>query len=229
LLTSEDAARATVLEPAAPMPALKGTLTYTRYYIDGALPEPSPDKLLKAIRLRVMKPLEPDDEAVERAGWCRVGSPTDLELGSEDVLYNEFVNLGFRFDRWVIPGPMLRAKLRDAEKAYLQKKGRDRLSRREKTELKALVSKKLRRQVEPRMRFVDVSWSLNEGLVRFFSSSSKLGAFMEDLFTKTFAVKLVAEAPYTLAARLGLSAAREKAWIDLEPTSFVDETIDEGV
>jgi hypothetical protein len=205
------------------MPALKGSLTYARYYVDGALPEASPDKLLKAIRLRAMKPLDPDEEAVERCGWSRVGAPNELDLGTEDVFYNEFVNLGFRLDRWVIPGPMLRSKLRDAEAAYLQKKGRERLSRKEKTELKALVAKKLRRQVEPRMRFVDVSWSTNEGLVRFFSSSSKLGAYMEELFTKTFSVKLIPEAPYTLAARLGLSKAREEAWVDLEPTSFVEE------
>jgi recombination associated protein RdgC len=205
------------------MPALKGSLTYTRYYVDGEFPQASPDALLQAIRLRAMKPLDPDEEAVERCGWCRVGAPTEIDLGTEDVFYNEFVNLGFRFDRWVIPGPMLRAKLRDAESAYLQKKGRERLSRREKTELKALVAKKLRRQVEPRMRFVDVSWSKNEGLVRFFSPSSKLGAYMEELFTKTFSLKLVPEAPYTLAARLGLTSAQEKAWTDLEPTSFVEE------
>ena len=204
------------------MPALKGSLTYLRYYVDGAT-DATPDKLLKTIRLRAMKPLEPDEDLVERAGWTRVGAPLDLDLGSEDVFYNEFVNLGFRLDRWVIPGPMLRTKLREAEAAYLQKKGRERLSRREKTELKDLIAKKLRRQVEPRMRSVDVSWSMNDGLVRFFSSSAKLGAYMEELFAKTFSLKLIPEAPYTLAARLGLSPAREKAWIDLEPTSFVEE------
>jgi DNA recombination-dependent growth factor C len=205
------------------MPALTGSLTYSRFFLSDPAPDASPEKLLKAIRLRAMTPLTHDEEAVERAGWTRVGAPNELELGSEDVFYNEFLNLGFRHDRWIIPTPLLRSKLREAEASYLEKKGRDRLSRREKTELKALVAKKLRRQVEPRMRFADVSWSMNEGLVRFFSSSPKLGAFMEELFTKTFSAKLVPEAPYTLAARLGLSREREQAWVDLEPTSFVQE------
>jgi len=35
-------------------------------------------------------------------------------------------------------------------------------------------------------------------------------------------VKLVPEAPYTLAARLGLDADREAAWDSLEPTSLFD-------
>lgn len=205
------------------MPALKGSLTYARYYIDGEPPDDFRERFVKAIRLRAMKPLEPEEEAVERFGWCRIGEPFETDLGYEDVFYNNYLNLGFRHDKWVIPGPMLKAKLREAEAAYLQKKGRERLSKKEKTELKELVSKKLRRQVVPVMRVVDLSWSIEEGLVRFFSSSPKKGALLAELFTKTFALKLVPETPYTLAARLGLSKAQEKAWEDLEVTSFAEE------
>jgi hypothetical protein len=203
------------------MPALRGSLTYARYYVDGELPESFHDKAMKAIRLRAMKPLEPDDDALERSGWCRMSEPFEVDLGYEDVFYNNYVNLGFRTDKWVVPGPMLRAKLRDAEAAYLQKKGRERVSRKERNELKELVSKKLRRQLVPVMRSVDLSWSLEEGLVRFFSQSPKQGALLAELFTKTFGLKLVPETPYTLAVRLGLSEAEDKAWESLEPTELV--------
>jgi hypothetical protein len=202
------------------MPALRGSLTYARYYVDGDLPDDLHGPFLKAIRLRAMKPLQPDEEALERSGWCRIGEPMELDLGHEDVFYNDYVNLGFRTDRWAIPAPLLRTKLREAEAAYLQKKGRERITRRERTELKELVAKKLRRQVEPRVRAVDVSWSLDEKIVRFFSASPKLGAMLEELFTKTFGLKLIPEAPYTLAARLGLSKSQEKAWENLEPLAF---------
>jgi recombination associated protein RdgC len=206
------------------MPALRGSLTYARFFVEGNLPDDLHFKLLKAIRQRVMKPLEPEEEAVERSGWCRIGEPMELEIGHEDVFYNNYVNLGFRTDRWVIPGPLLRAKLREAEKVYLQKKGRERLTRKEKAELKELVSKRLRRQMDPRTRAVDVSWSLDEGIVRFFSPSAKLGALLEEHFTKTFpSLKLLPEAPYTLAARLGLSKAQSTAWDEMEPTSLAVE------
>ena len=204
------------------MPALKGSLTYSRHYVDGQLPDDFRDKFVKAIRLRAMKPLEPDEEAAERSGWCRLGEPFEVDLGYEDVFYNEYLNLGFRTDKWVIPGPMLRAKMRDAEAAYLQKKGRERISRSERNELKQLVSKKLRKQLVPVMRVVDVSWSIDEGIVRFFSASPKQGALLAELFTKTFALKLVPETPYTLASRLGLTKAEDKAWEEIEPTSFVE-------
>lgn len=207
------------------MPALKGSLTYARFFVDGELPESFHDRFVKAIRLRAMRPLEPDDEDLERSGWCRIGEPFELDLGYEDVFYNNFVNLGFRTDRWVIPGPMLRSKMREAETAYLAKKGRERMSKREKTELKELVSRKLRKQLVPALRVVDFSWSIEEGIVRFFSHAAKPAALMMDVFHRTFGLKLVPEAPYTLAARMGLTKAQEKAWEDLEATPLTAEGI----
>lgn len=205
------------------MPALRGSLTYARFFVQGEPPDDFRERFMKSIRLRAMKPLEPDEEAPERSGWCRIGEPFELELGYEDVFFNSFVNLGLRTDKWAIPGPLLRSKMREAEQAYLAKKGRERLSRRERTELKEVVSKKLRRQLAPVVRQVDLSWSLEDGIVRFFSQGDKPALVMGDLFEKTFGLKLVPEAPYTLAARLGLSKADEKAWEDLEPTELAEE------
>jgi hypothetical protein len=106
----------------------------------------------------------------------------------------------------------------EAEAAYLKKKGRERLSRKEKTELKLLVSKKLRRNMSPATRVVDMSWSLGEGIVRFFSHAAKPAGSMSELFKKTFGLTLVPESPYTLAARIGLDKAQESAWQKLEMT-----------
>jgi recombination associated protein RdgC len=202
------------------MPALKGSLTYARFFVDGEAPDDFREKYMRAIRLRALRPLEPDDEALESVGWCKVGEPFELELGYEDVFFNEYLNLGFRTDRWVIPGPLLRRKLREAETAALAKKGRERLGRKEKSELKEMVSRKLRRDLVPAMRAQDLSWSLEEGIVRFFSLSPRTTATMTDLFQRTFGVKLVPEAPYTLAARLGLGKAEAAAWESLEPTTL---------
>jgi hypothetical protein len=200
------------------MPALRGSLTYARYYVDGDVPSDYAARYGKAIRLRAMKPLDPDEEALERSGWCRIGDPMEVELGHGDVFLNDFINLGFRTDRWAIPGPMLRAKLREAETAYLGKVGRERLTRKERAELKEVAAKKIRRQITPATRAADLSWAIGLGLVRFFSASPKQGVLMEGLFAKTFGLRLVPEGPYTLAARLGMSKADEKAWEDLEPT-----------
>lgn len=203
------------------MAALKGSLTYTRFYVEGKIPASYEDKFFAAIEHEAMRPLVADEDVTERSGWTRIGEPFEIDLDVESVFSDRYINLGFRTDRWRIPAPMLRAKLREAEAAYLDKKGRERIGRKERAELKILVAKKLRKQMTPSTRFVDLSWSLDEKVVRFFSQARVPGAAMEELFQKTFGLKLVRESPYTLAARLGLSSAEEHAWESLDVTSLL--------
>jgi hypothetical protein len=203
------------------MAALKGSLTYTRFYVEGKIPASYEDKFFAAICHEAMRPLVADEDVTERSGWTRIGEPFEIDLDVENVFSDRYVNLGFRTDRWRIPAPMLRAKLREAEGTYLEKKGRDRIGRKERAELKILVAKKLRKQMTPSTRFVDFSWSLDEKLVRFFSQARLPAASMEELFQKTFGLKLVRESPYTLAARLGLNSAQESAWESLDATSLL--------
>jgi recombination associated protein RdgC len=202
------------------MPALRGSLTYARCFVEGELPPDFQDRFIRSIRLRAMKPLVADEEALERSGWCGIGEPFELTLDHENVIYNEFINLGFRTDRWVIPGSMMRAKMKEAEIAYLAKKGREKLSKSEKTELKELVARKLRKQLSPAMSVSDLSWSVGDGIVRFFSHSVRKTALMTELFQKTFQLKLIPESPFTLAERLGLSKAELAAWEGLEATAL---------
>ncbi len=206
------------------MPALRGSLTYARFFVQGELPDDFRERFMKSVRLRSMKPLEPDDEELERSGWAKIGEPFVVDLSYDDVFFNEYVNLGFRTDRWVIPGPVLKTRVKEAEAAYLEKKGRERLSKKEKTELKLMVSKKLRRHMSPATRSVDLSWAIGEGVVRFFSHANKPAAAMMELFKKTFGLELIPESPYTAAARIGLDKEQEKAWNDLEMTYLGSET-----
>src|SRR6476659_10082842 len=131
------------------MSALKGSLTYTRFFVEGEVPDDFRQRFMRSIRLRAMQPLTPDEDVTERSGWCAIGEPFELELGYDEVFYNAYLNLGLRTDLYAIPGPLIRAKCREAEAAYLEKKGRERLSKRERAELKEVVTRKLRKQFMP--------------------------------------------------------------------------------
>jgi recombination associated protein RdgC len=212
------------------MPALSGSLSYARFFVEGETPDDFRERFMRAIRYRVIEPLNAADDALERSGWCVIGEPFDRELRYDNVFYNNFINLGFRTDRWVFPGAVVKARMREAETAYLEKKGRERLSKREKVELKEVVVRKLKQKLEPQVRAVDFSWSLEQGLVRFFGASPRVTASMMDVFDKTFHLKLLPEAPYTLAARTGVLtlAEREAAWDALEPTDLTDHADKDG-
>lgn len=200
------------------MSALSGSLTYARLFVDAELTDGFRERFLTAIGLRAMRPLSAEEDLPERAGWCALGDPYELELTHERVFYNDYLNLGFRTDRWSIPGSLVRTHLREAEVAYLAKVGREKLSKRERAELKELVLRKLRKQSAPTVRVVDLSWSLGEGVVRFFSHSARPTAAMMELFSKTFGLKLTPESPYLLAARLGIGEEGDKHWDALRPT-----------
>lgn len=201
-------------------------MTYARFFVEGELPDDAASRIMRALRLRAMTPLAPDDEDLERTGFCRVGDPYELELSREDVFYNEFLNVGVRTDRWVYPGSAVRARMREGEQLYKQRTGKARLGKRERGELKELVLRKMRKQMSPAVSSVDLSWNLDEGVVRFFSHGPKAAARMTELFHRAFGsmgLSLVPESPYALADRLGLSKKARAAWDDLDPSSFAEE------
>ena len=209
-----------------PMSALSGSLSYARFYAappgaEGrALPRGFLDRSHEKIVHHAMRPLVADEPDAERSGWCVLGDPLDVSLPRERIYLDGYLNLGFRTDRWAIPGPLLRTKVRQAEAAYLEKKGRERLGRRERAEIKEVVTRELRKKLVPSTRVVDLSWSLEEGVVRFFSHTERATLAMIDLFQRTFGIELVPESPYTLAARLGLGEEEAQAWEALEPTEL---------
>ena len=198
------------------MSALSGSLTYSRFFVDQKPPRDFRERYMRAIRHRVIQPLTSQDEDLTRTGFCAIGEPFELELNPTNVIYESFVNLGVRTDRWVFPSSLIKARVREAEAVYLEKKGRQRLSRHERTELKLAVQQKLKQKLTPQIRSVDLSWSLDEQLVRYFTHSAKSIANMLELFEKTFHIKLVPEAPYTLAAKSGDIKDLDKHWDALE-------------
>ncbi|HVK68565.1 MAG TPA: hypothetical protein VM694_29100 [Polyangium sp.] len=200
------------------MGALRGSLTFSRFYVTGDIPDDVPGTTLKRIRANAFQPLSPDDEKNEGAGWASIEDPFITDLDHEKVFYNEYVCLGLRLDRWVIPGPLLKAHLRDAEQALLAKRGLERLGRQAKTELKTMVVRKLRRQLVPSLKSYDVVWNLRTNMLHLYSQSERIAALLDDLFKRTFKVDLVPESPGTAAERLGLDAKEARAMAGLEPT-----------
>ena len=202
------------------MGALKGTLSYAKLYVRGALPDAFRDTFVERIRIRAFQPLTVEEEAEQRAGWCSIENPLDCELDHAKVFFNSYLNLGLRTDRWVIPGPLLKAHLAEAEREHLQKRGREKLTRREKEEIRTTVSRRLRAQVLPVMSAVDLSWNLENGVVRFWSQSPRALEGLTELFEDTFQVGLVPESPATAALALGMSDAHRSALEALTPTVF---------
>jgi recombination associated protein RdgC len=175
---------------------------------------------MKRIRAQAFQPLLPDDDVVQKHGWASIEDPFDTDLGHESVFFNEYVALALRVDRWVVPGPLLKAHLREAEQKVLEKKGIEKLGRKAKADLKDMVVKKLRRQLVPVTKNVELVWNLQSNVALFFSHAKKMHELVQELFEKTFRLQLLVESPGTAADRRGMNAAGQKAFSVLEATSL---------
>ena len=178
---------------------------------------------MSAIQHRVFRELSVEEEAEERAGWCNVEHPLDLDLDHDKVFFNDYLNLGLRVDRWRIPGNLFKATFKDAERAYLAETGKEKLGRHDKDELRFTVTRALRRKLMPVMRVVDLSWNLNQGVVRFWSQSAGAMAVMVDLFEDTSPLQVVPHGVYTAARERGLPDSQLDTLPQLTPSHFVLE------
>jgi DNA recombination-dependent growth factor C len=200
--------------------ALRGSLTFSRFFIRGDVADDIPGWSLKRIRAQAFQELLPDDDVIEKHGWASVEDPFTTDLDHESVFFNEYLALALRIDRWVVPGPLLKAHLREAEAKLLEKKGLERLGRKAKAELKDAVTKKLRKQLVPATKSIDLVWNLQTGVVLFFSHSKKIHELVQALFEKTFRAQLLVESPGTAADRRGMNAAEQRSFAALEATSL---------
>jgi recombination associated protein RdgC len=200
--------------------ALKGSISFSKFYIRGELKDGFRDRFVERIGLRAFQPLTVEEDAEQRAGWCSIENPLDFELDHSKIFFNSYLNLGLRTDRWVIPAPLFKAHFAEAEREHLAKRGREKLGKREKEELRAVVSRRLRAQLMPVMKVIDLSWNLETGVVRFWNQSPRVHEALGELFEDTFELELVPESPYIAARELGLSTAHAKAFETLKPTVF---------
>ena len=181
------------------MGALSGSMNASKFYVQGELPKDVHRSFLQRLRLRLFQPLRPEEEAEERAGWCAVGQPFDLELTAEKVFSGPYLSLGLRTDRYRFPPAVVHAELAQAADGLRQKRGQERLSRTQTAELKRRVLQALRRRYLPSMQAVDLVWNLERQELYFWSRSARLIERLGELFELSFGLELVLDSPYTAA------------------------------
>jgi recombination associated protein RdgC len=205
--------------------ALTGPMSTTKFFVRGELPKNLRRSFPDRIALRTFRPLEPEEEAEERAGWCALGQPLDLDLSSDKLFSGPYLTLGLRLDRYRFPARIVQAELAKAARAALEKSGHERLSKTQKAELKQRVHAALRRRYFPSMLAVDLVWHLDAGEAYFWSQSRALIERLGALFELCFGLTLAENSPFIAAERL-LPEQRRPRLDRLERTVFITEARD---
>ena len=203
------------------MGAFQGNLTYKLFYVQGELPEDWKTLYLTSIRKLEFVPLTADAEDEETVGWVNIERPLQTDFHLDNVVFNDFINLGFRKDRWTIPSDLLKAHLEEAEAEYMIQNEKKHLSRFERDDLKKRVKKLLKERSIPKMKVIDMSWELEQKRVRFWSQSGTVCELFQEFFEETFDLKLLPANPYIHGLQFDLDEDELQSLATVEPSNFM--------
>jgi len=207
------------------MGAFSGTLSYKLFFVQGELPEDWKTLFLHGIRRWQFQPLSPEDEDEESLGWVPLERPLQPDIDYNDFVYNDFINLGFRRDRWSLPSALLRARTEEAEREYKEQNEKKKLSKFERDDIKDMVRRQLKEQTIPRMKIIDMSWELSTMRVRLWSQSSTVIELFQEFFEDTFEMKVLPANPYIHGLQLDLDDERLERLATAEPSNFLQGSV----
>lgn len=205
------------------MGAISGTLSYKLFYVQGELPQDWKDRFVQNVVHHAFEALEPDGDDEESTGWVVIDRPLQVDFDLHTFLFDHFINLSLRQDRYAVPSGLLNAHLGEATREYMLENNKQRLSKFEKEDLKEMVKRRLKEKQFPRMRITDMSWDMRSGRVRFWSHSTKTCELFQGLFEDTFGLKILPANPYINAVQSGLSPEDVEILQRVEPSNFVGQ------
>jgi DNA recombination-dependent growth factor C len=171
------------------MGLIKGTLTLSKYRVVGSLPDNFKNFIDKQIKVFAFREL-PIGESEKSVGWTSLENVLDTNFEYANYLLADYLIFSLRIDRKIIPTSLLKLKVLEAERQLIADKGKDKIYREERAEIKESVYRSLLRQTPPIPSFHDICWNVSQGWLLFGSLSKKAGEDFEDLFKRTFKLTL---------------------------------------
>ena len=178
------------------------------------------EAMAAAVSRRAFRELDGGD-AVQSSGWVAVHDPLVTELAPADLFFQQYLVVGFRWDRRAVPAKLLQLERRRAEETRRSESDGGRLGREARKQIRAEVEARLIVRALPAPRLFDCAWNLDTGHLYFTGRARAACEAFADLFRATFAVAPVPMIPYLAAGRLGLPARLVEALRAVEPATLV--------
>jgi DNA recombination-dependent growth factor C len=177
--------------------------------------------LCDAVNKRAFREHDEDGLPKQEAfGWVAIHDPLVLDLAPSDVFFQQYVLLGFRYDRRVAPAKLVRLETRRAEEERKQAQGLERLARAVRREIKEEIAARLLLRALPSPSLFECAWDLERGCVYFTGKSRAPREAFQALFRETTGVAPIPVIPYLAAERVGLAAAVVDRIRGVEPSRF---------
>jgi len=203
------------------MSILSGTVSITRYKVNGKIKAPIIDNIADGLKSNTI--LEIDNQISEKSiGWTTFDKPFQPDFEGSSFVYGNYFIFALRIDKKNIAAKVLKKHYTIEAAKRLADSGRDFLSKNEKNLVKEHVISKLIVRIPATPNIYDLVWNYEDSMVWFFTNLKAANEELETLFSKSFNLSLIRLFPYTSAE---LSSDLSDSQLDelhkISPTQFV--------
>lgn len=171
----------------------KGTLTFSRYRLIGALPDHFPDFFNERIRKNAFQTVWRTAEE-KATGWTGLDDPLDTDFQYASYAQGRYLLFSLRVDRKSVAPSLLRLRILEAERSKLSETGQKKLYREQREAIREAVRLELLGRTLPVPSIFEICWSVPENMLIFCSLSDKVFEDLQELFRDSFQLAL---SPYT--------------------------------
>ncbi len=173
----------------------KGTLTFSRYRLIGALPDHFPDFFNERIRKNAFQSVWRTAEE-KATGWTGLEDPLDTEFQFASYAQGRYLIFSLRVDRKSVAPSLLRLRIMEAERKKLGETGQKKLYREQREAIREAVRLELLGRTLPVPSFFEICWSATENTLIFCSLSDKVFEDLQELFKDSFQLALCPYMPW---------------------------------
>jgi len=177
------------------MGLLKGSVTFSRYRISGALPDHFPDFFNEQIRRNAFQTVwRTTDEMA--AGWTSLENCLDTDFSYASYAQGRYMLFSLRIDRKSVAPSLLRIRILEAEQKKLAETGQKKLYREQREAIRESVRLDLLGKTMPVPSFHEICWSVPDRVLTFCCLSDKVAGELQELFRESFSLSLSPYLPW---------------------------------
>ena len=196
------------------MGLIYGTGSFTRFVVEGDLPEDYLENFPKRITRFSFRHIDEASDQERSAGWVNIMDMFDNRFAAMEYLKEPCIALTWRVDVRKVPAKALKQFCREAEQKIKAEEKLEFLSKRRRQEIKENVQAALLKRAIPRSQAYDMIWNLETGLVIFGAVSNKLCDEFSEFFLQCFGLHLKTVFPYSMAAGMLEKDEKDPSFVD---------------
>ena len=204
------------------MGLLSSRTSVTCYQVEGTLPKPIVDSIEKGLANNAISNI--DNKPVEKAtGWTSFETPYVPNFSDSSFLWGTDLIFSLRLDKKTVSTRVVRKQCEEKAQKYMEKTGQKILAKNERKTIKEKVLNDLILRIPATPQVYDLVWKYEESRLWFFSNLKGANEELENIFFKSFSLRLLRLFPYTIAdLTADFSDKQKDDLFKTSPTNFME-------